>query len=81
MGGRLLEGPTMVGRTLDWQDELERWLKPFLDRLGHKAPRRSMLANLANFARRAPYHSRSFCSTTAAAMPALSKMDLQQAAA
>src|SRR5262249_7014683 len=40
MGGRLLEGPTMVGRTLDWQDELERWLKPFLDRLGHKARRR-----------------------------------------
>jgi hypothetical protein len=30
----------MVGRTLDWQDELERWLKPFLDRLGHKARRR-----------------------------------------
>ena len=28
----------MVGRTLDWQDELERWLKPFLDRLGHTAP-------------------------------------------
>jgi hypothetical protein len=24
MGGRLLEGPTMVGRTLDWQDELGR---------------------------------------------------------
>ena len=40
MGGRLLEGPTMVGRTLDWQDELERCLKPFLDRLGHKARRR-----------------------------------------
>src|SRR5262249_18843680 len=40
MGGRLLEGPTMVGRTLDWQDELERWLKPFLGRLGHKARRR-----------------------------------------
>jgi SRSO17 transposase len=40
MGGRLLEGPTMVGRTLDWQDELGRWLKPFLDRLGHKARRR-----------------------------------------
>jgi hypothetical protein len=35
----------------------------------------------ANFARRAPHHSRSFRSTTAAAMPALSKMDLQQAAA
>src|SRR5215468_4424269 len=39
MGGRLLEGPTMVGRTLDWRDELGRWLKPFLDRLGHKARR------------------------------------------
>ena len=30
----------MVGRTLHWQDELGRWLKPFLDRLGHKARRR-----------------------------------------
>ena len=30
----------MVGKTLDWQDELSRWLKPFLDRLGHKARRR-----------------------------------------
>jgi SRSO17 transposase len=39
MGGRLLEGPTMVGRTSDWRDELGRWLKPFLDRLGHKARR------------------------------------------
>ena len=29
----------MVGRTLDWQEELGRWLKPFLDRLGHKARR------------------------------------------
>src|SRR6266496_3195343 len=40
MGGRLLEGPTMVGKTLDWKQELGRWLKPFLDRLGHKARRR-----------------------------------------
>jgi SRSO17 transposase len=40
MGGRLLEGPTMVGRTLDWKDELGRWLRPLLDRLGHKARRR-----------------------------------------
>src|SRR5262249_20293815 len=32
-------------------------------------------------ARRAPRHSRTFRSTTAAAMPALSKMDLQRAAA
>src|SRR5260370_35184288 len=39
MGGRLLEGPTMVGRTSDWKEELGRWLKPFLDRLGHKARR------------------------------------------
>jgi SRSO17 transposase len=30
----------MVGRTFDWRDELGRWLKPFLDQLGHKARRR-----------------------------------------
>src|SRR5499425_2195539 len=29
----------MVSRTSDWRDELGRWLKPFLDRLGHKARR------------------------------------------
>ncbi len=29
----------MVGRTLDWKEELGRWLKPFLDRLGHEARR------------------------------------------
>src|SRR4051794_4661875 len=29
----------MVGRTLDWKEELGRWLKPFLARLGHKARR------------------------------------------
>jgi hypothetical protein len=29
----------MVGRTLDWNDELGRWLKPFVDRLGHRARR------------------------------------------
>jgi SRSO17 transposase len=40
MGGRLLEGPTMAGRTLDWREELGRFLKPFVDRLGHKARRR-----------------------------------------
>src|SRR5256714_6684383 len=40
MGGRPLEGPTMVGRTLDWNEELGRWLKPFVDRLGHRARRR-----------------------------------------
>src|SRR5258707_2645064 len=39
MGGRLLEGPTMVGRTSDWKKELGRFLKPLLDRLGHKALR------------------------------------------
>src|SRR5262245_4981138 len=30
----------MVSGTSDWRDELGRWLKPFLDRLGHKARRR-----------------------------------------
>lgn len=30
----------MAGRTLDWKDELARWLAPFLERLGHKARRR-----------------------------------------
>src|SRR6476646_4851724 len=40
MGGRLLEGPTMVGRTSDWKKELGRFLKPFLARLGHKTRRR-----------------------------------------
>jgi SRSO17 transposase len=39
MGGRLLEGPIMVGRTASWQEELGRFLKPFLARLGHKARR------------------------------------------
>ena len=29
----------MVGRTSDWREELGRFLKPFLDRLGHKARR------------------------------------------
>src|SRR6266508_1472385 len=32
-------GPTMIGKMLDWKEELGRWLKPFLDRLGHKARR------------------------------------------
>src|SRR5947208_4210641 len=39
MGGRLLEGPTMVGRTSDWKKELGRFLRSFLVRLGHKARR------------------------------------------
>ena len=30
----------MVHRALDWQAELGWWMKPFLDRLGHKARRR-----------------------------------------
>src|SRR5215469_13531947 len=40
MGGRLMGGPTMVGTTSHWEDELRSWLKPFLDHLGHKARRR-----------------------------------------
>jgi len=30
----------MVGTTSYWEDELEGWLKPFLDLLGHRARRR-----------------------------------------
>src|SRR5712691_11603553 len=30
----------MVDTTSKWEDELGRWLKPFVDRLGHKARRR-----------------------------------------
>jgi SRSO17 transposase len=30
----------MVGTRSKWEDELGRWLEPFLDRLGHKARRR-----------------------------------------
>jgi SRSO17 transposase len=30
----------MADATSDWKDQLGRWLKPFLDRLGHKARRR-----------------------------------------
>jgi hypothetical protein len=33
-------GPTMVDTTSKWEDELERWVEPFLDCLGHKARRR-----------------------------------------
>src|SRR4030095_11982061 len=40
MGGMLLEGPPMNGRTSDWKKELGRFLEPFLARLGHKARRR-----------------------------------------
>jgi SRSO17 transposase len=29
-----------MGNASKWEDELGRWLKPFLDRLGHKARRR-----------------------------------------
>jgi len=29
----------MAGTILDWRKELERWLKPFLERLGHKTRR------------------------------------------
>ena len=30
----------MAVRILDWRRELERWLRPFLERLGHKTRRR-----------------------------------------
>src|SRR3974390_3502729 len=40
MGGRLNGGRTMAGTKAGWECELGRWLKPFLERLGHKARRR-----------------------------------------
>jgi hypothetical protein len=40
MCGRLLEGQPWWARHRIGKDELGRWLKPFLERLGHKARRR-----------------------------------------
>ena len=37
----------MGGRTSDWKQELERFLKPFLDRLGHKARRQMCPFNVS----------------------------------
>src|SRR5262249_2143505 len=34
---------------LDWRKELERWLEPFLVRLGHKTRRRIQLMNTSRF--------------------------------
>src|SRR3974390_3884159 len=39
MAGRLLEGATMTCSAVGWGEEVGRFLKPFLDRLGHKARR------------------------------------------
>src|SRR6201984_2633414 len=38
--GSAFGGPTMGNATSNWEDELRGWLKPFLDRLGHKSRRR-----------------------------------------
>src|SRR5229473_5524609 len=40
MGGRLIGGPTMACTSSNWENDLQSWLKPFLDHLGHKARRR-----------------------------------------
>ena len=41
IGWSAFGGPTIGGeRTSDWKQELERFLMPFVDRLGHKARRR-----------------------------------------
>ena len=37
----------MVRPGLDWTDELERWLEPFLDTLGHSTRRRLCPAYVA----------------------------------
>jgi hypothetical protein len=39
---------------LDWEAELARWLKPFLDRLGHKARRRLLRRNARHGFHHAP---------------------------
>src|SRR3954469_984400 len=38
MGGRLEGGPAIAGT--NWIEDVERWLEPFVERLGHKARRR-----------------------------------------
>src|SRR4051794_27427713 len=40
MDGRLYGGPTMADTKAGWEGELARWLKPFLERLGHKTRQR-----------------------------------------
>src|SRR5262245_9459010 len=40
MGGRVIGGPTMAGTSSNWESDLESWLKPFLEHLGHRARRR-----------------------------------------
>src|SRR5579864_4247737 len=40
MDGRPLEGSTMGSTSSGWEVELAQWLRPFVDRLGHKARRR-----------------------------------------
>src|SRR5207248_11733652 len=44
-GWSALGGLTMPG----WEDELERWLRPFLDRLGHKTRQRMCPLYVAGF--------------------------------
>jgi hypothetical protein len=44
----------MGNATSDWEDELERWLKPFLDRLGHKARQRHRAVTFRSRERRGP---------------------------
>ena len=50
----------MVGTTPNWKDELGRWLKPFLNRLGHKARRQMCPANINSAAPMARSTKRSF---------------------
>ncbi len=55
----------MANTTLDWKDELGRWLKPFLDRLGHKARRQMCPLYVAGMIGPAiaerPTHGRAAC--------------------
>jgi hypothetical protein len=49
----------MVSRPSDWRGELGRWLKPFLDRLGHKA--RRQMCPLSEITSNAAAASKSEC--------------------
>jgi SRSO17 transposase len=80
---RSLRGPIMARPSPSCAHDDDRLrLPPASPPSSNRAEKKNQRAPAsANFARRAPRHSRTLRSTTAAAMPALSKMDLQRAAA
>ena len=57
----------MAGTKSKWEDELGRWLKPFLDRLGHKARRRMCPLDISGLI--GPGDRKSVAATAGAAAP------------